>query len=221
MKFPDLHDIQSVRIKYPQLHYRQDAENWLLLGSIDIVDKEGNYYDSYDVEIVGTLLFPHQFPKLFERSNKFPKIADWHVFNDESCCTAVRGKEILSTRNKISVLRYINEFVVPYLANQTFRKLNGNYANGEYAHNKNGEIEFFEELFFTKDLLIILKCIDLALSEKDPKNIKCICTSDKKYKHCHRKLVQKAMLLGKEYLIRIRNDCWYELLLKNIPQNSP
>ena len=220
MIFPNLKDIQSVRIKYPQIHYEQSAENWLFVGSIDIVDNEGNYYDSYDVEIVGTLLFPRQFPKLYEHSNKFPKSADWLTFNDESCCTAVPGKEILATQNGITVLRYINEFAVPYLANQTYRKRNGNYANGEYAHNKYGEIEFFEELFFTKNLLIILRCIDLALSDKDLKNIKCVCTSDEKYKHCHRKSIKKARLLGKEYLNRIRVTCWQEFFLKNNPQNT-
>ncbi len=204
MIFPELKDIQSVRIKYPQLHYEQDAENWCLVGSIDIVDGEGNYYDSYDVEIVGTLLFPHKFPKLYERSNKFPKTAEWHTFNDESCCTAVRGKEILAVRNGITVLRYINEFAIPYLANQTFRRKNGEYANGEYAHNKNGEIEFFEELFFTKNPLTILKCINLALSDIDSKNTLCICESRVKYKHCHWKSIQKARILGKQYLNEIK-----------------
>ena len=73
VSFPSLKDIADVRKKYPQLHYEPTNCNWRLVGSIDIVDEAGNYYDNYDVEIVGTPRFPYRFPKLFERSNKFPQ----------------------------------------------------------------------------------------------------------------------------------------------------
>ena len=205
MSFPSPKDIADVRKKYPQLHYEPTNCNWRLVGSIDIVDEVGNYYDNYDVEIVGTPQFPYQFPKLFERSNKFPKTADWHTFKDESCCTAVRGKEILATQTGISLRRYIDEFVVPYLANQTYCRKNGHYVNGEYAHNLMGELAFFQELLDIKSISIISETIKLALSDSfnDPNNVPCFCGSGKKFKHCHKRAIQKMRSLGKDYLLGV------------------
>lgn len=205
--FPSLKDIQTIRKKYPQLHYQFTENSWKFIGNIDILDNNKAYYDGYDIEIVGTEVFPNSFPKLFEKGGKFPKTADWHTFIDESCCTAVKPKEILSCRNGISVTRYIEEFVIPYLANQTYKRRNGKYTNGEYEHNELGEFEFFQELFFTKSLSNIFMCLQLSLSDNDNSgNKQCLCNSGKKYKICHKKAIDKSRLLGKMYLMKIKQQ---------------
>ena len=42
----------------------------ILLGRIDIVDKYGKYWDSYQIEIHNTHAYPFSFPKLFEINRK-------------------------------------------------------------------------------------------------------------------------------------------------------
>lgn len=216
VSFPSVKDIADVHKKYPQLHYESTNLSWRLVGSIDIVDNVGNYYDSYDIEIIGTLQFPYGFPKLFERSNKFEKTADWHTFQEESCCTAVPAKEILTTLKGITLKRYIDDFAVPYLANQTHRRQHGHYVNGEYEHGLLGELTFFKELFETENLNIVILGIKSALSNNDFNNLFCFCNSNNRYKHCHKKAVQKARLLGKDYLFDIYNRIYKILSAENV-----
>lgn len=200
--FPTASDIEKVHKKYPQLRFVAKNDSWIFVGSVDIVGKEGVYYDDYDIIIESTPFFSKGFPKLFETSGKFPKTGEWHVFMDGSCCTAVKQKEILATRNGITIFRYLDEFALPYLANQTHRKETGNYANGEYRHNTEGELQYFVELFRTEHPMILKDCLQLAMNYRDySKNQVCFCGSGEKYKSCHLKSIEKAKLLGYNYLI--------------------
>jgi hypothetical protein len=211
IKFPNDEDIDLVLKKYQQLHYEHTEYTWKLSGSIDIKDKEGNYYDDYDIEIVGTLLFPNRFPKLFELSNKFPKTPEWHTYVDKSCCTAVWQKEIEACHKGITILGYMDEYVIPYLANQKYKKVTGQYKNGEYAHNVLGELQCFEEMLKTKSNFKIFTSFRLALSSKKiDYNKKCFCKSGKKYKNCHQEKVERLKALGIDYLngfiLRLKNS---------------
>src|SRR5690242_16830788 len=76
-----------------------DGEN-ILKGELDIIDNVGKFWGTYSVEIKGSRDYPQQFPKLFETNNAFPKIMDWHVYEqDGSCCIDVPPNELIICSN--------------------------------------------------------------------------------------------------------------------------
>lgn len=174
---------------YPSLYESLNNERKILKGSLPIVDKNGKHWEDYEIEIHFSEKFPDEFPTLFETSGKIPKIADWHVYEDTfSCCVKVRPEEILRCKNGITIKEYISEEVLPYLFNQTHRRVEGYYVNGEYSHGAKGIYEFYSQILKTgNDIKHTLQLMDhISTHDRPYRTNKCFCGSNQKFRHCHR-----------------------------------
>jgi len=175
------------------------AGKLILRGKLSIIDKDGKHWEDYDVEIHSTDNFPKEFPRLFETSGKIPRIADWHVYeNTGSCCTKIPPEEILRCRKGITVSEYIQEEVLPYLFNQTHRRIEGYYINGEYSHGAVGIYEYYADLLNTgtniKLTLQLMKYI--ATHDRPSRTSLCFCGQKVKFRRCHRDAFDKLKLIG-------------------------
>jgi hypothetical protein len=175
----------------------------ILKGVINITDSNGKHWENYEVEIHASENFPFQFPLLFETSGKIPKIADWHIYEDTlSCCIRVTPDEIIRCKNGISVTEYIKEEVYPYLFNQTHRRVEGYYVNGEYSHGLKGIYEFYSDVLKTGD--DIMKTVELmtfiATHSRPGRTSQCFCGQKTKFRHCHRNAFDKLKLIGDQIL---------------------
>jgi hypothetical protein len=189
---------------YPTLSIYEDEKGKYLRGPFDIFDDDGKFWESYEIEIRFQKGFPKRFPKLFEVGGKIPKIPDWHVNpTDNSSCITVTPDEMLICRNGITVTSFILEYVRPHLANQTHRRQEGFYANGEYGHGQEGLWQFYENELGTKDKSEILRFLNIiANSTKPGKKSPCFCGSGQKYPKCHRDSYIRLSQLGKDYLFK-------------------
>lgn len=116
---------------FPSLQRRHVGEYEILKGIIPVIDTDGKHWEEYEIEIHCSIKFPFEFPILFETSNKIPKIGDWHIYEDTlSCCVKVKPEEIILCKDGITIIEYIQEQVRPYLFNQTYRRIEGHYVNG-------------------------------------------------------------------------------------------
>lgn len=196
------HQLDEAIAKYPKLLKSHAGTTTILKGSIDIVDSNGKHWDSYDIEIHPTADFPSRFPTLFEKGKKIPKNADWHINGDGSCCVAVLPHEIIACTQGISVLRYIEEFVIPFLANQTYRRYQGEFANGEYSHGIKGIVEYYQNLLQIENIQTLISLLDWIIKNPKPSRTNtCFCGSRKKFRYCHRDAYTKIALIGKNSLI--------------------
>lgn len=196
--------LNDVLIKYPYLNKGVTNGVIILRGTIDITDNNGKIWDTYQIEIHPMDEFPYCFPKLFEVGGKIPKNVDWHVYTaDGSCCLTVIQKEIYACVNGITILEFIENWVIPYLANQTYRFKTGNYANGEYAHNGLlATIEFYQELFKTSNIDLIINYIFRIVSISRPNRTElCFCGSKQKFRNCHKSAFDVCSLLKGKTLI--------------------
>lgn len=192
---PTQKDISLVLQKYQGLKVTNDEE-CVLEGTIEIEDSNGDFWGKYQIKIVFPQNFPFEFPKMFETGGKIPKEGDWHIYPDGSCCTTVRLNELLVSRNGITLLRFLDEFGVPFLANHKHKELKGRYASGEYSHGMGGYWEFFQEKLNTKDLQIILRGLTLLLNGQTPeRNALCFCGTGRKYKKCHMASIHELSFL--------------------------
>lgn len=184
---------------YPSLYEAFSENKKILKGRLPVVDKEGKRWEDYDIEIHCPVNFPYEFPILYETSGKIPKIGDWHIYEDTlSCCVKVHPEEILRCKKGITVTEYIQEEVLPYLFNQTHRRVEGYYVNGEYAHGAAGVFQFYAGILKTgTDIELTLQLMNfIATYERPSRNSLCFCGQKIKFRHCHRDAFDKLKAIG-------------------------
>ena len=181
-------DILAVPKSFPRLSVATENNEQFLKGELEIRDNDGKLWETYQVEIKGSKDYPNRFPKLFEIGNAFPKIADWHVYEeDDSCCIDVPQNELLICKDGLPVVDYISQYAIPYLANQKFRELEGYYLYGEYAHGILGRIEFYQSKLKAKNPLELLRMLGLIIDGYNPsRQAMCPFCHKSKFRKCHR-----------------------------------
>jgi hypothetical protein len=194
---------ESIR-QFPKLGRIERDGVVILKGELEVIDTFGKYWDSYTVEIHHSDTFPFRFPILYEVGGKIPQIGDWHINEDtKSCCIKVLPAELITCKNGITLTGFIQQEVLPYLFNQTHRRVEGYYVNGEYSHGIHGIYEFYSRLLNTGDS--IKKTLTLmtyvASNPKPERTSLCFCGSGIKYRKCHRDAFEQLALVDKKDLI--------------------
>lgn len=188
---------------FPSLSKVLSGGKDILRGTIAVVDGDGRYWEDYEVEIVASDGFPNEFPHLFEISGKIPRIGDWHIYEDTgSCCVKIKPEELIRCKGGITVREYIAEEVLPYLFNQTHRKVEGYYINGEYSHGGVGIYEFYAGVLRTRNNieLTIWLMRYIAGNDRPGRTSTCFCGSGEKFRNCHREAYDKLSVLERDTL---------------------
>ena len=188
-------------LAFPTLAVDDTGSKPILRGDLQVIDSNGHEWGRYEIEIHPSPEFPARYPALYETSGKIPRIGDWHIYEDTgACCVNVLPAEILRCRRGITVTEYIQEEVIPYLFNQTHRRVEGYYVNGEYGHGLIGVYEFYRDLFGKSHG--ILRMIELMREvtrlEKPQRTSTCFCGSGQKYRHCHKTAFEACTAIGRE-----------------------
>lgn len=180
-------DIAQVPELYSGLSIVQKDGEKFLRGSLDIVDNAEKLWATYQIEIKASPKYPIRFPKLYEIGNAFPKIADWHVNIDESCCVDVTPNEILICKNGLSVADYIAQYAIPYFANQKFREMKGVYLYGEYSHGIFGRIEYYQSKLKANSPYQLIQMFDMIIKGfNTSRQAICPFCHKEKFRRCHR-----------------------------------
>ncbi|MDD3078457.1 MAG: SEC-C domain-containing protein [Paludibacter sp.] len=197
-------ELQSVIEKYPDLSIRKKTDgSGYLKGILNIPDDLGRIAGSFSIEIHSTSTFPYRYPKVYEVGGDIPIEADWHKYDDNSCCLTVEQKELIDCHYGIILIHFVEKIVIPYFANQIYRKATGHYLN-EYPHGLYGIKMFYSDLFGSHDINFWKTCVINCFTKgKFERNHKCYCGSGKKFKHCHLPIEEKLQMLGKE---KVMND---------------
>ncbi len=149
-----------------------------LSGELDIIDREGKFWDSYQIEIHPSDEYPDRFPLVYDVSGKIPPIGDWHINEDtKTCCITVLPEEILICKGGITLTGFIHNNVIPYFFNQTFRRVEGYYCNGEYAHGIPGVFQFYDDILSSGRVIrkAIMLMIHIAKRQRPGRTHNCFC----------------------------------------------
>lgn len=199
------HQLDFVIKKFPNFKIAESVGGKMLKGILDIINLDNEVVSSFSVEIRSSPGFPFRFPFLFEVGGDIPNEADWHKYPDGRCCITVDPDEILKCKNGVSILEFMENYGLPYLANQAFRKAKGMYKNGEYSHGRKGVLEFYADFFKTSDISKwkeYIHVLKLGKEVKTGRNERCFCGSGLKYKNCHAKIFYNANRLGIEQIFK-------------------
>jgi hypothetical protein len=199
-------ELLSVIKKYPNLKLKFEKQEGYLKGILDIPNESGDIAGNFLIEIHSVEKFPYRFPKLYEVGGEIPIHHDWHKYNDNSCCLTVEPDEIIKCKNGITLIGFIEDVVIPYFANQLYRKTEGKYFN-EYPHGSEGLYVFYADLFRNENISVWLEYLDKTFNgKKTMRNGLCYCNSGLKFKFCHLQVEEKLKILGKDkILIDIKN----------------
>ncbi len=192
-------EAERINILYPSLHYVQENGQPVIIGSI-LLQVDELLIDHYEVRIVPSENYPYRFPHVFETGGKIPHNIDWHVYPDGHSCIKSLPEEILISKKGIQLEKFIKEQVIPYFFNQKYREMHGFFLH-ERKHGPDGNIDFFVELFDTKDYRVICQGLLLLIDNKLPNRVNnCFCGSGKKYRKCHKKALKMLCYFSKEDL---------------------
>lgn len=138
---------------------------------------------------------------VYEIGGRLPINIDWHVYeSDGHCCIKAFPEEVLICKSGITLESFIEEQLRPYFYNQKHREVNGFFLN-ERSHGVKGNVEFFEEVFKTKNIQIIISGLEFIQLRKEPNRVQtCFCGSGKKYRKCHQKTYRTLHLFSDEEL---------------------
>lgn len=182
-----LKDLEEAKKRYPFLEYEHREGKkypFKITDDFEVSDNEGNHWGTFRASVYFHHTYPKEFPLLQDQSKVFPWEIDWHTSGDGDCCVCGVIERGEKAKSGVSILQFINKYVIPFYANQLYKKHFGHYKNGEYAHYRNGVWEALEEEFSTKDRSEIERLI-LEMRKKRGRNETCFCGSGIKYKKCH------------------------------------
>lgn len=204
--------LEDVLVYYPNLQIVKTDYCNFLKGVLDIPDDNKSIVGSFLIEIHYSDRFPFQFPILYEIGGDIPNEPDWHKYPDSRCCITVWTDEIVKCNNGITVIHFLENYAIPYFANQIHRKITGEYRNGEYSHGETGIFQFYEKLMKTSDKDVWIKYFNYTFRNiqiPSNRNDICFCGSNIKFKRCHLKVFDTLRIIGENQLL---ND--FKLFLK-------
>lgn len=201
-----LNHLEQAVVQFPNLRILEEGGgNCYLRGVLDIPDDDGDVAGSFLIEIKRSKGFPFRFPYLFEVGGDIPNEADRHKYPDSSCCITVWTDEILKCKHGINVVEFIQNFAIPYFANQIYFKKEGKYKNGEYAHGVKGIEQFYSTLMKTsnKDRWVTyFKYAFRGQKIESGRNDICLCGGPLKFKNCHLRVLDTLRQIGEEQVLK-------------------
>jgi hypothetical protein len=184
-----------------QLHRREDSLPFLE-GKITLCDESGVAYDAYQIRIECSNDYPNSFPTVYETSERLPPNIDWHIYPDGHFCICTSLEESIYCCKGLTLTRFINDQIVPYLHNQSFREKEG-YFLQERSHGIQGTLESLKDILKTNDLQKIYALLIYIYINDTPSRIsKCFCGSKKKYRHCHKEAYRNLKDIGQHKLLQ-------------------
>ncbi len=181
-------EVSSVIESFPFLVRHEGSTDgpFLLNGEIEVPDSQGNVRGIYEVKILVPAQYPKMHPVLFETGGKIIRHEDWHVNGDGTCCLAPRPMVSRLFSNGGSLVDWVNQFVLPFLANHIYKLEYGEYANEGYEHGSKGIVHAYMDLWSLESKeQVRLRLRQLLGLKKQSRNVPCICGSGKKSKRCH------------------------------------
>jgi len=191
------HEAINVEQFFDTLKLFRATDHPFIAGELSVVDNEGTLWHTYKIEIHYTENYPRVFPVVYEIGGAIMRIPDWHINNDGSCCLDNEFSQQIKCYKGLSLVDFIQTELLPWLANQSYRRVTGNYINGEQGHGDIGRIEFFIIELKAPNLLTCVKwMIKLLRKETLPRQSDCFCGSGKKWRHCHKPIFERLQIIS-------------------------
>ena len=148
---PSTDDIQAFIQAYPEMALLPAGEDHLAFAGrfgFRALWTDGiEVSDSYELRIE-VPDYPQHLPNVFEIGGRIPREADLHVFpgSGKLCLgSELRLRQVIGP--KLSILRFADLCIVPYLYAANRRQSAGGFVLGELAHGTRGILQDYQDIF--------------------------------------------------------------------------
>jgi hypothetical protein len=193
---------------YPSLQFRIDREkqNVSLEGHMIIRAECG-----IPAEIATVVRFPWYYPGhepiAYDAALRFQpkpggKPVDRHLGPDGQCCLWLDPESRWNSRDPSALRIFLDELAV-FFDRQLIYDLTHEWPGPSYSHGRDGYLEFIREQLGSDGALTETLIAVITMEIRIGPNDTCTCGSGKKFKKCHREVVEK--IRGKIGIGRVRN----------------
>lgn len=170
---------------YPTMHIFTNQNGATeVAGRFLVVDINGEELDAFSLSIILPPAYPAELPIVYEVGGRIPRIADRHVFNNGSACIFMPDDRWRCFPIDSSFANYLEGPLRNYFLSQLYYEETGEWLFGEYSHDEEGIIEYYQELFETQDVSTVVDFLFALCESKVRKKSMCPCGSGKKVKRC-------------------------------------
>ena len=175
-------DVQRV---HPALELLAWSDVTLLRGTVSFDTGSGSerIQDAYQLLMRFPVDYPMSPPETYETGGAIPRTFD-HIFVDGRCCLGAPAEVRLRFREHKSLLRFIDEQVVPFLYSCSYWKKHGKMPFGELAHGAMGLFQYYIEFFYV-DIPATMSLLKLLADDIRAPLMKCPCGSGGTLRDCH------------------------------------
>lgn len=168
--------------------------------------------DEYSIECHVPARFPAALPRVYETGLRIP--ADYHKLTGNALCLGAPTAIRVCLAAVPSLVTFVDEFLVPYLAGYTHFARTGTMLYGELAHGPEGIRQFLRELFRCCGANRPEEFVRLAsLKKRTANKFPCPCGSGRRVGKCHNRTVNAhRRALGRAWFA-----AEYERLLQQLP----
>ena len=175
-------DVQTV---HPALELVALSDSVMLRGTIgfDMGSGSSRIKDAYQLRMQFPDDYPASPPVPYETGRAIPCGFE-HVFADGSCCLGAPAEVRRRFLEHGSLLRFINEQVIPFLYSCSYWKKYGRMPFGELYHGDAGLIQYYLE-FFEVGPPATMSLLRLLADNIRAPLMKCPCRSGASLRDCH------------------------------------
>ena len=183
--------------KFPNLRLCEDSPGqWVIRGKLSFSASFQNVSieDTFLVMIVLPKDYPQSPPVVQEAGGRIP--ADFHQNPDRTLCLGIPIEVRQRFKKEPTLLAFVEKLLIPYLYSYSYFEKYGKIPFGEFAHGGKGIREYYQELFKTDDIYIVLELLKIMANGSYRGHHLCPCNSGKILRKCHGPLILRFI---KEY----------------------
>jgi len=183
--------------KFPNLRLCEDSPGqWVIRGKLSFSASFQNVpiEGTFSVMIVLPKDYPQSPPVVQETGGRIP--ADFHQNPDRTLCLGIPIEVRQRFKKEPTLLAFVERLLVPYLYSYSYYEKYGKLPFGEFAHGGKGIREYYQELFKTDDIFIVLELLKIMANGSYRGHHLCPCNSGKILRKCHGSIILKLI---KEY----------------------
>ena len=170
---------------HPALELLALSDSVILRGTVsfDMGSGSRRIKDAYQLVMRFPDDYPTSPPVPYETGGAIPRTFE-HVFGDGRCCLGAPAEVRRRFREHKSLLRFINEQVIPFLYSCSYWKKCGEMPFGELRHGYVGVFQYYLECF-TVDVPATMSLLKLLADNINAPLMKCPCRSGATLRDCH------------------------------------
>lgn len=171
---------------YSGLRLCKDAPGrWAIRGmlSFSATFQSVTITDAFSVLIRLPQDYPNSPPTVQETGGRIP--ADFHQYHDRTLCLGAPVEVWRRFKADPRLITFVRTLVVEYLYGYAYFKKCGALPFGELSHGCKGIREYYQDLFKTDDVQIVLALLKLMADGTYRGHYACPCGSGKILRKCH------------------------------------